>query len=459
MKMPNSIQKRISGIVLLFGCLTIGLNNWRSQTWLVERRLDRLEQEAQDTGNRLSGLLQHLSRRQQERAAELEMAYASLSHDVELGVVCDDDGLIRYSTQLQWREMRVEDSPLSGEWAETKPVMERMTTLASWNKARTKFIVVAPFFESYDVSGKAVVMIRYDPAISLEQVRQEAWDESFRQAAVLLALVLLLWLALDEVVGRRVRGLLRQVSVVGHVGKETAPATMTGNDELALVSQEFEQAVERLSEAEKMVVGAAEEERRRIGRDLHDDLCQRLSATKMKTEVMVNASAETSPEVKALAEQVVKELKDSVTIARGLARGLSPVGLDANGLRDALEELAQFTRDAFQTSCFAEGDDVDAVLDFHERELLFRVAQELVMNACKHSRPTVISITTLLEENAVVLRVLHDGEPFQPAVAASGTGMGLHLMTQRIRALGATLERTVETDLTINTVHIPCRKM
>ena len=79
MKTPRSIQTRISLIVLLFGLLTIMLNQWRNQEWLVERRLDRLEHEAEDTSSRLSGMLQHLTRKRQERTAELELNYVSLS--------------------------------------------------------------------------------------------------------------------------------------------------------------------------------------------------------------------------------------------------------------------------------------------------------------------------------------------------------------------------------------------
>ncbi|MBE7494166.1 MAG: hypothetical protein HS117_04440 [Verrucomicrobiaceae bacterium] len=456
MKAPRSIQRRISVVVLLFGTVTILLNNWRNQRWLVERRLERLEQEAADTGSRLSGVLQHLSRRQQDRAAELEMAYASLSPDVELGVVCDKSGLIRHATQLQWRGVHVEDSPLAEEWNEAVAVMERMATSLKWKDSKGKLLVIAPFFESYDVTDKAVVMIRYDPAASFSQVREEAWLESLRHGAVLLALTLLLWYAMDEMVVRRVKALLGQVSAVGTSGRGVEP--LKGKDELSVISREFAGAVERLGEAERLLLEAAEEERRRIGRDLHDDLCQRLSATKMKMEVMLGLEEGRQPEAASLADQVVKELKEAVEIARGLARGLSPVGLDAHGVRDALEELARFTRDAFQTSCFAEGDDVDDALDARARELFFRVAQELVMNACKHSRPSVMSITTRLEDDHIVLSVLHDGEPFREPVAAGPTGMGLHLMTQRLRALDATLERTLETDVSIITVRVPRQK-
>ena len=250
MSVHRSIQLKLSGIVLMFGCLVIVLNNWRNQKWLVERRLERLEQEAADTGSRLSGVLQHLSRRQQEKAAELEMAYVSLSPDVEMGLVCGKDGLIRCATQLQWRGVRVGETPLSGEWSRALAVMERMSASLVWDDSRRKLVIMAPFYESYDTDNRAVVMIRYDPALSLAQARDEAWSESIRHACVLLALTLLLWFALDEVVARRVRELLRQVSTVGNGGRE--PVFLAGKDELAVISHEFTSAIHRLRTAEKL---------------------------------------------------------------------------------------------------------------------------------------------------------------------------------------------------------------
>ena len=144
MKVSHSIQSRITLILLLFGLAMIVLNNWRNQKWLVERRLNRLEQEAADTGSRLSGLLQHLSRKQQERAAELEMAYASLSADVELGIVCDWAGVVSCATQLQWRGMRVLETPLASEWRHVMPTLERMDALISWDDEKEHLIVWKP---------------------------------------------------------------------------------------------------------------------------------------------------------------------------------------------------------------------------------------------------------------------------------------------------------------------------
>lgn len=459
MKASHSIRSRITLIVLLFGLVMITLNNWRNQHWLAQRRLARLEQEAADTGSRLSGLLQHLSRKQQERAAELEMAYVSLSADVELGVVCDWTGAIRCSTQLQWRGMKVTETPLASEWERVMPALERMDTVISWDNAKGALIVIAPFYEGYDTTSKSAVLIRYNSTLGLAQAREEALYESLRQAGVLLALSLLMWSALDEFVTRRVRKLVNNLRAVAT--SATAAEILPGNDELTTISREFADTVTQLRAAENLVLNAAEQERRKIGRDLHDDLCQRLSAIKMTLEVMQGLMTDKDGKAAGLARQVVDDLATAVVIARSMARGLSPVGLENHGLKDALEHVALLAERSYQVRCIVECADVHEHLPGGSQELLFRIAQELAVNACKHSHPRILHLLVSVEPAQIVLNVIHDGSPFGDADATNGSGgMGLHLMSQRLRTLSATLERTIkkgERDFAIATVRIPLK--
>lgn len=459
MKVSHSIQSRITLIVLLFGLVVIALNNWQNQKWLVERQLNRLEQEAADTGSRLSGLLQHLSRKQQERAAELEMAYVSLSADVELGVVCDRTGMVSCATQLQWRGMRVMETPLALEWRRVMPALESMDAVISWDDAKVNLIVIAPFYEGYDTTSKAAVLIRYNSTQAMVQVRAEALHESLRQAGVLLALSLLMWFALDELVTRRVRKLVNNLRAVGT--NSAPPEVLPGNDELTTISQEFADTVTQLRTAENLVLNTAEQERRKIGRDLHDDLCQRLSAIKMRLEVMQGLIPDKDGKTAGLAQQVVEDLATTVVIARGMARGLSPVGLENHGLKDALEHVALLVERSYQVQCTVECADVHGHLPGGSQELLFRIAQELVVNACKHSNPRILNLSVRVEHDQIVLSVIHNGSPFNGADATNGSGgMGLHLMNQCLRTLSATLERTIkkgELDFSIATVRIPLK--
>jgi len=458
LKFLNSIQSRITLSVWLFGLLMIQFNNWRNQNWLQERQYARMSQEAADTGSRLAGLLQHLTRRQQEHAADLEMAYVSLSPDVEMGVVCNKEGTVTCATRMQWFHMNVLQTPLADEWQRHAEVLTTMKPAVEWDSAKRKLIAMFPFLETYEPTSQAAVLIRYDATMALEQVNKDAWFESLRQAAVLLASCLLLWFALDELVSRRVHRLvqiLREAATTPNV-----PGVLHGKDELSLISQEFAGAMSKLRAAENLVLEAAELERRKIGRDLHDDLCQRLSATKMKAEVMQGLYQATDSRLATLAGQVAEELSESTVIARGMASGLAPVGIENHGLKDALENVLRFAEKSYHVRCTLDYSEVSPSLTGSAQELLFRIAQELVVNSCKHSKPRVLNITVRMEDTHVVLSVIHDGAAFSAPTEASGHGMGLHLMSQRLRALSATLERTVETgaqDFQIAIVRVPSK--
>jgi signal transduction histidine kinase len=452
----RSIQSRITLTVWLFGLVMILFNNWRNQRWLMDRQIERMSQEAVDTGSRLAGLLQHLSRRQQERAAELEMAYVSLSPDVDLGLVCNKEGIVNCATHMRWFNMDVLQTPLAEEWRRHADVLTKMEPAFEWDKARRKLIVMVPFFETYESTSRAAVLIRYDATLALDAVRQDAWLESLRQTAVLLASCLLLWFALHELVTRRVHRVVEILRTTA--SKEGPPKVLAGRDELALISEEFAGALAKLRVAENMVLEAAEQERRKIGRDLHDDLCQRLSATKMKAEVMLGMIPASDSKINSLAAQVADELAESTVIARGMAWGLSPVGIEGQGLKDGLENVRRFAEQSYKVRCSLDYADVSDRLTGSAQELLFRIAQELVVNACKHSNPEILTITVRMEGDSIVLSVIHDGLPFSEQEGAKGNGMGLHLMGQRLRALSATLERTVEKgarDFSIAIVRIP----
>lgn len=413
-------QRRVIIIVFLFGGATILLNHWRDRSWLTGRRLERLEQEAMDTVSRLSGLLQHSVRRQQELSAELEMSYVALSPYVELGIICNMKGEISYASKAHLRGKRVEETVVAEDWQLVKQAFETMNTLKAWHLdvGNQDLTVVAAFFEGYDADQKSAVVIRYDATATAGQSRAEATRESLRQAAVLLALCLLLWFALDVL-------------------------------------------VVQLRQTENMVLDIAEQERRRIGGELHDDLCQRLTATKLKAEIAQALIAEPGSNAAKLAAQVAEELAESVVIARSMAHGLSPVGLEQYGLGDALQGVAGLVGRTYDVACSLEYEDVQTCLPVSSQEMVFRIVQELAVNAAKHSKPRSINISLRVEDAQAILRVIHDGVPFDDKSGERGRGMGLGLLRQRLSTLSATMQRTVEDGnpkISIATVRIPLEK-
>ncbi|MGJ8723233.1 MAG: response regulator [Roseibacillus sp.] len=194
--------------------------------------------------------------------------------------------------------------------------------------------------------------------------------------------------------------------------------------------------------AQKVLEGqaleATEAERIRIGQDIHDDLCQRLAALKMKCGMMQNSFQGLTGEQQAMMASALIELQDATDLARGISKGLAPVALEAEGLMAALEELAQGTAQRYSVDsafrCPRPVEIDDATVATH----LFRIAQELITNAAKHAKPTRVDIGLFHAAGGIRLEVENDGRPFQGPVGFSD-GMGLHFVQFRADSLGASL--------------------
>lgn len=194
-------------------------------------------------------------------------------------------------------------------------------------------------------------------------------------------------------------------------------------------------------EISRRLLAAAEQERRRLGAELHDDLCQRLAAIKLGCALLARNLRQVDPAVSAMANELENELGEATALARSLAQGLAPVALDTEDLVTALSHLATTTTRIFglpvSFQCPAGIAATDSITATH----LYRIAQELIANAAKHARPTQITVALRQVSDALLLEVTNDGKPFDEGPRDGGSpGMGLHLLRSRTEALGATLE-------------------
>jgi len=145
--------------------------------------------------------------------------------------------------------------------------------------------------------------------------------------------------------------------------------------------------VTRRMRLEREVLEIVERERARLGRELHDGLCQNLAgiaalSSSLSRKLAANAESAAS----AAASEITGLLKDSIGQARDLARGLAPVGLDEAGLEGALETMALSVQHMFGVSCMAECDCSSLRIPPDVNAHLFRIAQEAVNNAVTHGR-------------------------------------------------------------------------
>lgn len=190
---------------------------------------------------------------------------------------------------------------------------------------------------------------------------------------------------------------------------------------------------------EEKILRISEEEQHRIGQDIHDDLCQQLAAIGCLAKVALQQLERSgSPEAENLRE-IVRMVSQANARAREMSRGLMPVVLDSAGLMAALTELAQGTERIFRVSCPFRCERPVQVRNNTVATQLFRIAQEAVANAIKHSHAERIEISLAEEDGHFVLAVRDNGMGIPDNVAGQSTGMGLLTMTHRARMMGGVL--------------------
>ena len=190
---------------------------------------------------------------------------------------------------------------------------------------------------------------------------------------------------------------------------------------------------------EKEILEISEEERRRIGQDLHDGLGQMLTGIGLLSQDLARQLDEEGHERAADMAEITDHVKEADQYARDLSHGLIPVDVEANGLTEALRRLSQNAVRMFDVECsFRE---VDTVL-VHNNTVathLYRIAQEAVSNAVRHGEADDIKILLASGDEQIRLQVRDEGIGFDPD-ASDGSGMGVHIMEYRARIIGGTLE-------------------
>jgi PAS domain S-box-containing protein len=190
---------------------------------------------------------------------------------------------------------------------------------------------------------------------------------------------------------------------------------------------------------ERGILTAVEQEQQRVGRDLHDGVCQLLTAAKYKISLLERKLARKTVVHPSELQALERRLNEAIKQAHSLARGLSPVKMVARGLIAALEELAAGVESAYEVQCVCNFPEALAVRDHAVANHLYRIAQEAIQNAVKHGKARNIRITLKKVRRGIELGVENDGGGF-PRDATSRGGMGLSNMKARAAIIGASLD-------------------
>lgn len=213
-----------------------------------------------------------------------------------------------------------------------------------------------------------------------------------------------------------------------HVRAKVTPMNRRGEEGYVFCASDITK--EKLLEAE--LVRISENEQRRIGQDIHDDLCSQLSGIGCMTKVLEQRLRAGHAEEAEMMAGITEMVAQAGTKAREIAKGLAPAVLETQGLASALRELATRRRELFGVNCVAaipEDERLERIPDAIAIQI-YRIAQEAVTNAMRHSDAEVIELSLEFLDGHLELRVRDDGR----GMAREPVGSGMGLMTMRRRA-------------------------
>lgn len=191
----------------------------------------------------------------------------------------------------------------------------------------------------------------------------------------------------------------------------------------------------RIRDLGARLLNAQEAERARIARELHDDIGQQLCLLAIDLASLRNSA---HAPAKALIDETSSRADRLAVSVHDLSRRLHPYKLHLMGLVAALHELRTTMSQAGIPITFTHGI-VPARLPEDLTLCLFRVVQEALQNAVKHSRARTISVQLSFGPTELALNIVDDGVGFD-VDAAWGHGLGLVSMRERLDAIGGTLE-------------------
>ena len=202
------------------------------------------------------------------------------------------------------------------------------------------------------------------------------------------------------------------------------------------ISSELAREVKHL---ESEICAISHREQERIGHDLHDGLGQELTGVSLLLKSLERAIERDAPQLKSQLRSARDLIDQCLATTRALAQGLSPVHLDRDGFARSLEQLAATSTSFYgipvKFSCHRGGVSPErgAATD------LYRIAQEAINNAAKHSEAREVALRLVTDVDRIVMTVEDDGQGIPEGAALKG-GMGLKIMRYRATIIGASLE-------------------
>jgi len=204
-------------------------------------------------------------------------------------------------------------------------------------------------------------------------------------------------------------------------------------------SRWFVRDISRRRQLERELLENSDRERRSFAQELHDGLGQQLGGVAYLCNVLRERLAERLAPETGSAVRIFELVRKAIDDTRRMARGLSPIREEPEGLMEALRELAAQTSELKGIRCRLYCRKPVLVSDVTLAGHLYRIAQEAVGNAVKHARPRTIGIWLRGDQDRITLFITDDGRGISP-LSPKRKGLGLRIMPYRAGLIRGTFD-------------------
>jgi len=226
---------------------------------------------------------------------------------------------------------------------------------------------------------------------------------------------------------------------------------------LRSANMELENEIARRKGLEGQILEISDREQERLGQELHDGLCQQLTAIGfMARAAALRLRDHRVVQVEDI-EKIAQLINGSVMEARNMAHDLHKEEVDAAGFTNALRDLVE--RKIWRTSCRFRCDGEINIEDDRVASEIFRILREGIINANKHARATEIVLEACRRRREFVFSVTDNGIGLNGQGESGRGGLGFHIMQYRAHSIGARLElESPRRGGTRLSVHLPIAK-
>ncbi|HEY2569463.1 MAG TPA: PAS domain S-box protein, partial [Candidatus Udaeobacter sp.] len=202
---------------------------------------------------------------------------------------------------------------------------------------------------------------------------------------------------------------------------------------LSMANAELSNEIQRRKGLEGEILSVSDREQQRLGQELHDGLCQHLTAVAfMARSIAMRLKNHRVIEVSDI-DKIAQLVNDAASDTRDLSRALHRLDVDSAGLVDALQDLVD--REIWKTPCRLEVSPSFRIENDSAATHLYRIAREAVINANKHAQARQIVVKLEKARQEMVLRVIDDGIGLSDELKPK-QGLGFHIMNYRAQLLG-----------------------